>query len=51
MTHENDYPSKIKALVDEVRYLNEKVRESNEELVKEKKVTDHFRDKYCAMQD
>ena len=43
MTFENDYPQKIKSLVDELRRCNIKLKNTNEELARERKVTDSFR--------
>jgi hypothetical protein len=40
MTFENDYPQKIRSLVDELRRCNIKLNDSKEELNRERKVTD-----------
>mmetsp|Transcript_24290 Transcript_24290/g.37501 ORF Transcript_24290/g.37501 Transcript_24290/m.37501 type:complete len:147 (+) Transcript_24290:808-1248(+) len=39
MVFENDYPQKIKGLVDELQYSKDKIRELGEELKREKRVS------------
>lgn len=51
MTFENDYPGKIKALIDDLRYANKRLQEANEELSKEKKVAENFRNQNLQLQD
>lgn len=43
MVHENDYPKKIKSLIDELKFSKDKLVELKENLSREQKTTDHFR--------
>ena len=51
MVHENDYPKKIKSLIDELKFSKDKLVELKENLSREQKTTDHFRLQNQQLQD